>query len=127
VFPLLVGPELSADQQEIGRSVAVQQVMRVTHTLVVKLILALNLLVEQTPCVSEMAESLSMPSSLKPEVTVLSVAVPMATLEILSFAVMPTPALRAPVVQMLIVNRLEIALFVSAGKDMRVTLLLTVS
>lgn len=114
MFPLHVGPELSADQQEIGRSVAVQQVMRVTHTLVVKLILALNLLVEQTPCVSEM-------------VTVLSVAVPMATLEILSFAVMPTPALRAPVVQMLIVNRLEIALFVSAGKDMRVTLLLTVS
>jgi len=114
VFPLRVEPEPSADQQEIGRSVAVQQVMRVTHTLVVKLILALNLLVEQTPCVSEM-------------VTVLSVAVPMVTLEILSSAVTPTPALRAPVVQMLIVNRPEIALFVSAGKDMRVTLLLTVS
>jgi len=127
VFPLHVEPEPSADQQEIGRSVAVQQVMRVTHTLVVKLILALNLLVEQTPCASEMAESLSMPSSLKPEVTVLSVAVPMVTLEILSSAVTPTPALRAPVVQMLIVNRPEIALFVSAGKDMRVTLLLTVS
>ena len=43
----------------------------------------------------------------------------MATLEILSSAVMPTPALRAPVVQMLIVNRLEIAPFVSVGKDMR--------
>merc|ERR1719422_2081195 len=108
VFPLLVGLRHSAGLQETERCVVVPLGTRVIPIQGARQTLAHSHHVEPTLFVRGM-------------VTELSAAVLMATQETHLCGAMLTPALRAPVAQMLTVNQMATELCASAGRDMRVT------